>query len=60
MAADRRIRWIRLTPRARRELLVSDPPEWLRRMSEQVKAHVPFDPEAETGVLVWVPRRKVS
>ena len=38
MGADRRVRWIRLTP----------------------KAHVPFDPEVETGVLVWVPRRKVS
>ena len=34
--------WIRLTEKARRELMIADPPQVLRELAAQVEAHVPL------------------
>ncbi len=44
MAADGSGRnWLRLTQKARRELMISDPPPVLRELAAQVEAHVPLN-----------------
>ena len=34
--------WIRLTEKARRELMIADPPQVLRELAAQVDAHAPL------------------
>ncbi len=42
--ADRRgPSWLHLTDKARRELMISDPPPVLRKLAAQVEAHVPIN-----------------
>lgn len=50
MAADGSGRtWIKLTPKARREAMISDPPPVLLELAIQVDAHVPLR-RADGGV----------